>query len=61
MLNRGWRTVVTACGRDRVVDLVEGNDNALGLDLDVNNHAHIKAAFKDAMANAELRLLAESS
>lgn len=44
VLDRGWRAVVTARDRSRVADLVDGNDNALALDLDVNNAAQIDAA-----------------
>ncbi|MEN2785986.1 oxidoreductase [Sphingomonas qilianensis] len=48
VLDRGWRAVVTARGRDRVADLVEGNANALALDLDVTDAAQIAAAVAAA-------------
>ena len=48
VLDRGWRAVVTARGRDRVADLVEGNDNALALNLDVTDDAQIAAAVSAA-------------
>ena len=48
VLDRGWRAVVTARGRDRVADLVEGNPNALALDLDVNDEGQIAAAVAAA-------------
>jgi NAD(P)-dependent dehydrogenase (short-subunit alcohol dehydrogenase family) len=50
VLDRGWRAVVTARGLDRVADLVDGNDNALALDLDVNDQSQIDAAVSAAMA-----------
>lgn len=50
VLDRGWRAVVTARGLDRVGDLVEGNDNALAVDLDVNNQPQIEAAVSAAKA-----------
>jgi NAD(P)-dependent dehydrogenase (short-subunit alcohol dehydrogenase family) len=49
VLERGWRAVVTARGRDRVADLAEGNDKALALDLDVNDQSQIDAAVAAAM------------
>lgn len=49
VLDRGWRAVVTARDKARVVDLVEGHeDNALALDLDVTDKDQIKAAAKAA-------------
>jgi len=48
VLDRGWRAVVTARGRDRVADLAEGNSNALALDLDVNDAGQIEAAVAAA-------------
>ncbi len=50
VLDRGWRAVVTARGRDRVADLVEGNADALALDLDVTDDAQIAAAVSAAHA-----------
>ena len=50
VLDRGWRAVVTARARDRVIDLVEGNANALALDLDVTNEAQIGAAVSAVKA-----------
>jgi NAD(P)-dependent dehydrogenase (short-subunit alcohol dehydrogenase family) len=50
VLDRGWNAVVTARGRDRVADLVEGfEDHALALDLDVNDQAQIDAAVAAAV------------
>jgi NAD(P)-dependent dehydrogenase (short-subunit alcohol dehydrogenase family) len=49
VLDRGWRAVVTARDKARVVDLVEGHeDNALALDLDVTDKAQVVAAVKAA-------------
>jgi NAD(P)-dependent dehydrogenase (short-subunit alcohol dehydrogenase family) len=49
VLDNGWRTVVTARGKDRVADLVEiAPDRALGLDLDVTDQGQIEAAVKAA-------------
>jgi NAD(P)-dependent dehydrogenase (short-subunit alcohol dehydrogenase family) len=50
VLDRGWPAVVTARGRDRVADLVEGHANALALDLDVTDHIQIAAAVSAAQA-----------
>lgn len=50
VLDRGWRAVVTARGRERVADLVEGNDNALAVELEINDSAQIDAAVQAAMA-----------
>jgi NAD(P)-dependent dehydrogenase (short-subunit alcohol dehydrogenase family) len=50
VLDRGWRAVVTARGLDRVADLVDGNENALALDLDVNNQSQIDAAISAVTA-----------
>ncbi len=51
VLDRGWNAVVTARGRDRVADLIEGTeDRALALDLDVNDQAQIEAAVAAAKA-----------
>lgn len=50
VLDRGWRAVVTARGPDRVADLVEGNLNALALDLDVTDQTQITAAVSAAHA-----------
>ncbi|WP_117195966.1 oxidoreductase [Rhizobium terrae] len=47
-LERGWPTVVTARGKDRVADLAGGRDNALALDLDVTDMGQITAAVKAA-------------
>lgn len=49
VLERGWRTVVTARGADRVADLVAlGGERALALDLDVTDQAQIDAAVAAA-------------
>lgn len=49
ILNRGWRTVVTARDKARVADLVQGCENrALALDLDVADPAQITAAVQAA-------------
>ena len=48
VLDRGWRAVVTARGRERVADLVEGNDDALAVELDVTDDAQIAAAIAAA-------------
>ena len=48
VLDRGWRAVVTARGRERVADLVEGNEDALALELDVTDAAQIAAAVAAA-------------
>ena len=50
VLDRGWRAVVTARGRDRVADLVEGHADALALDLDVTDDGQIAAAVSAARA-----------
>jgi NAD(P)-dependent dehydrogenase (short-subunit alcohol dehydrogenase family) len=50
VLDRGWRAVVTARGRDRVADLADGNENALALNLDVNDQPQIDAAVEAAVA-----------
>jgi NAD(P)-dependent dehydrogenase (short-subunit alcohol dehydrogenase family) len=51
VLARGWRAVVTARGRDRVADIVEGTDGrGLALDLDVTDHSQITAAVTAAEA-----------
>ena len=50
VLDRGWRTAVTARARDRVTDLVDGNANALALELDVTNDAQIGAAVSAVQA-----------
>ena len=50
VLERGWRVVATARGKDRVADIVElAPDRALALDLDVADQAQIDAAVKAAM------------
>ncbi|MET0443637.1 MAG: oxidoreductase [Pseudorhodoplanes sp.] len=50
VLERGWRAIVTARDKARVVDLVEGHeDNALALDLDVTDNDQIAAAAKAAV------------
>jgi NAD(P)-dependent dehydrogenase (short-subunit alcohol dehydrogenase family) len=49
ILDRGWRAVVTAREHSRVADLAEGNDNALALELDVNDQAQIDAAVAATM------------
>jgi len=48
-IDRGWPTVVTARGRDRVADLADGKDHVLALDLDVTDMNQIS----DAVAAAE--------
>ncbi|MBP2561954.1 NAD(P)-dependent dehydrogenase (short-subunit alcohol dehydrogenase family) [Neorhizobium galegae] len=48
-IDRGWPTVVTARGRDRVADLADGRDHVLALDLDVTDMKQIS----DAVAAAE--------
>jgi len=49
VLDRGWRTVVTARDQARVADLVQGCENrALALDLDVTDPAQITAAVQAA-------------
>ena len=49
ILDRGWRTVVTARDKARVADLVQGCENrALALDLDVADPAQITAAVQAA-------------
>jgi NAD(P)-dependent dehydrogenase (short-subunit alcohol dehydrogenase family) len=48
-IGRGWPTVVTARGRDRVADLANGKDHVLALDLDVTDMKQIA----DAVAAAE--------
>ncbi len=48
-IDRGWPTVVTARGRDRVADLADGKDHVLALDLDVTDMKQIS----DAVAAAE--------
>jgi len=49
VLERGWRCVVTARGKERVADLVEtAPDRALALDLDVADMAQIDAAVAAA-------------
>jgi NAD(P)-dependent dehydrogenase (short-subunit alcohol dehydrogenase family) len=50
VLDRGWRAVVTARGRERVADLADGNETALALDLDVNDQSQIDAAVEAAVA-----------
>ncbi|TQX91838.1 MULTISPECIES: oxidoreductase [unclassified Rhizobium] len=49
VLERGWRAVVTARGKERVADLVTGHeDSALALDLDVTDKEQIAAAVRAA-------------
>ena len=48
VIARGWPTVVTARGKGRLDDLVEGHDNALAVDLDVTDSGQIVAAVKAA-------------
>jgi NAD(P)-dependent dehydrogenase (short-subunit alcohol dehydrogenase family) len=49
VLDRGWRAVVTARDKSRVIDLVKGHEeNALALDLDVTDKAQIAAAVQAA-------------
>lgn len=50
VLDRGWRAAVTARARDRVTDLVDGDANALALELDVTNDAQIGAAVSAVQA-----------
>ena len=46
---RGWPTVVTARDKARVADLASSHGaNALALDLDVTDHAQVKAAVASA-------------
>jgi len=46
---RGWPTVVTARDKARVADLASAHGaNALALDLDVTDHAQVKAAVASA-------------
>jgi len=48
VIARGWPTVVTARGKGRLDDLVEGHDNTLAVDLDVTDSGQIVAAVKAA-------------
>ena len=49
VLDRGWRAVLTARGKDRVADLVAlAADRALAVDLDVTDQAQIAAAVAAA-------------
>ncbi len=50
VLDRGWQAVVTAREQGRVADLVEGNPNALAVELDVTDDAQIAAAVAAASA-----------
>jgi NAD(P)-dependent dehydrogenase (short-subunit alcohol dehydrogenase family) len=50
VLDRGWRAVVTARGRERIADLADSNETALALDLDVNDQSQIDAAVAAAVA-----------
>lgn len=50
VLDRGWHAVVTARGRERVADLIEGHANALALELDVTDPAQIGEAVSAAQA-----------
>lgn len=50
VLDRGWHAAVTARGRDRVADLVEGHANALALELDVTDPAQIDEGVSAAQA-----------
>ncbi|CDZ49371.1 oxidoreductase [Neorhizobium galegae] len=47
-IERGWPTVVTARGRDRVADLADGKDHVLALDLDVTDMKQISDAVSAA-------------
>ncbi|KAB1083634.1 SDR family NAD(P)-dependent oxidoreductase [Neorhizobium galegae] len=47
-IERGWPTVVTARGRDRVADLAGGKDHVLALDLDVTDMKQISDAVSAA-------------
>jgi NAD(P)-dependent dehydrogenase (short-subunit alcohol dehydrogenase family) len=47
-IERGWPTVVTARGRDRVADLADGKDHVLALDLDVTDMKQIADAVSAA-------------
>jgi len=50
VLGRGWRAVLTARGKERVADLVEGaEDRALAIDLDVTDQAQVEAAARAAL------------
>ena len=49
VLDRGWRVVATARGKDRVADIVEiAPDRALAVELDVTDQAQIDAAVAAA-------------
>ena len=49
VLDRGWRVVATARGKDRVADIVEiAPDRALAVDLDVTDKSQIDAAVAAA-------------
>jgi len=49
VLDRGWRVVATARGKDRVADIVEiAPDRGLAIDLDVTDKAQIDAAVAAA-------------
>jgi NAD(P)-dependent dehydrogenase (short-subunit alcohol dehydrogenase family) len=48
VIERGYRAVVTARGKDRVADLVAGHDNAIALDLDVTDPRQVTAAVAAA-------------
>jgi NAD(P)-dependent dehydrogenase (short-subunit alcohol dehydrogenase family) len=51
IIARGWRAVVTARDKSRIVDLAEGfEDRVLALDLDVTDAAQITAAADAAQA-----------
>ncbi|CDZ73272.1 Short-chain dehydrogenase/reductase SDR [Neorhizobium galegae bv. orientalis] len=47
-IERGWPTVVTARGKDRVADLADGKDHVLALDLDVTDMKQIADAVSAA-------------
>jgi NAD(P)-dependent dehydrogenase (short-subunit alcohol dehydrogenase family) len=49
VLDRGWRLVATARGKDRVAELVErAPDRALAVDLDVTDQSQVDAAVRAA-------------
>jgi len=51
VLARGWRAVVTARDKARVLELTHGKEEtALALDLDVTDHEQVAAAVKAAQA-----------
>ena len=54
VIARGWRAAVTARGKARAADLVEGAGNrGLALDLDVTDAGQVAAAARAAVAEIE--------